>query len=289
MAQRLTALERRQQLFDARAQTQTYAAVSRVVSLTANSSSISDLKHAFCSHPNVGLLGESEVVTLLLQSLVLSGDIDAERLKAIIDLFEDVSSSTGGSDVLAKCGAVETLTAALSHLPQADMVITILKIVTTVARKSSVDSPVRHAALNHVLSFMYKVEQRRRENPSWVVFDDVNFYRNLGNALIALRSGTTIESVAVPQLPYSAVSGFVPMLIRIVRRWFPSFGVRKYVRVALYSTLHSLFQCDTASASDGSAEGGNETDDAQRRRDLAEFTISDHFEPLLQLSDFTTL
>lgn len=72
-----------------------HAAVSCAIALAPDRSAVSNLRDAFYMHSDLDILGESGVVGLLLQSLVLTGDGDAKDE----DVTGEVTDAETDSDV----------------------------------------------------------------------------------------------------------------------------------------------------------------------------------------------
>ena len=151
------------------------------------------------------------------------------------------------------------------------MVVTLLKLVNSVAEASTLSAPARRAALAHLLSYMSHVEQQEEAYPHQ---GDIS-YHNLATQLLdtLTSSSAAADADAELELPYSAVSVFVPLLRGILRRHPEAAMTHQNVRLSAFHVLRRLFS--------KRGRDGETDDDAQRRSDLADFAGSDEFEFLI--------
>ena len=257
-----------------------HAALGCVAALATDLPALVELKRALSCYCRIDILRESGVIPLLLQSLLLTGNIDdndrlTKRFNIICQILKQITHWGDGLGLLNECGTVEKLTSFLPHLSSRVMVIKLLKLVSAVASQSVLTASVRHAALAHLSSLMHGFfkqqdgERTRLANPA-----ATRFYITLNNAIIVLESSAIIRTAIVPRLSYASVYEFVSLLRCIIRQHPYSDPESRKIRASVYSTLYRIFQSDN-----------NDMDDVRRYGDLAAFVTSNDLDSLIHISD----
>lgn len=281
---------------------QLYAAIGDVTSLSEKQITA---RQALCIHLSssrcIEVLRESGVVTLILQSLVITSNFSrptdkvnspiTEQLKVTIKLLALIDKHDAEEKLISQYGTVEKLLGLLSLRPQLFMVTNILNLVGAIVTIADVNTSVWVSALTHILPRLHRVAIQDGRRP-YVTAAHLQYYGAVQSTLHLLHASYRDNINAKPRLPYADASPFVTLMRNIIQD-HPKREWNSRLPCVVYSALSYLFECDCSRDNQVKSLDDNDSvcaclnasarsaGDAQRRRDLAEFAASDDFVPTL--------